>query len=193
MKQFARSVARRLLGPYALYRIYEHQGPGPGTSGSEPEPAGDDVALAPLENGAALDRPSDPGLRDLASYAGSEAFGFEARVDGVLAAACWFWVGERYKTRNFWPLHADEAKLVQITTAERFRGRRIAPRLIRFAAAWMHRLGYRRLYARIWHSNRASVVAFERAGWREIALVIEVAPLGISQPWHLVLRRRVPR
>ena len=69
----------------------------------------------------------DPSIQELASYKGGEAFGFEARVDGELAAACWFWAGERYKTGNFWPLRDDEAKLVQIATAERFRGRGIAP------------------------------------------------------------------
>jgi len=189
MKQFVRSVARRLLGPYALYRVYEHWEPGPELS----EPTGGEVTLAQLEDADELDRSPDLALRGLAEYAGPDAFGFEARVDGSLAAACWFWAGERYKSRNFWPLQADEAKLIQITTAEQFRGRGIAPRLIRFASSRMYGLGYRRLYARIWHSNRASIVAFKKAGWREVAFVIEVAPLGIKRPWRLVLRRRVPR
>jgi RimJ/RimL family protein N-acetyltransferase len=30
----------------------------------------------------------------------------------------------------------------------------------------MSRRGFRKLYAKIWHDNRASVRAFERAGWK---------------------------
>jgi len=189
MRHLARSVAGRLLGAYALYRIYEHEGPGPEAAG----PAGDGVALAPIEDVDDLSRAPDPALRGLAGFAGPEAFGFAARSDGELAAACWFWAGERYRTRNFWPLRSDEAKLVEIVAAERFRGRGIGPRLIRFAAGRMHRLGYRRLYARVWHSNWASAAAFEKAGWREAALVVEVAPLGVARPWRFVLGRRRPR
>src|SRR5690242_8938983 len=119
MKSLARSIARRLLGSYAIYRIYEHREP------AHPSPAAGFLVLAPLGDAGELARTPDPCLQELAGYAGEGAFGFEARVDGELAAACWFWVGDRYKTRNFWPLRDDEAKLVQIATAERFRGRGI--------------------------------------------------------------------
>jgi RimJ/RimL family protein N-acetyltransferase len=54
----------------------------------------------------------------------------------------------------------------------------------------MSQKGYRRLYARIWHSNHPSIATFEKAGWAYIALVIEVFPLGLKSPWRLVRRRR---
>ena len=104
MKTLVRSIARRLLGPYAMYRIYEHREP------PHPPPAAGEVVLAPIRGVEELALSPDPDLRELADYGGEGSFGFEARVDGELVAACWYWAGERYRTRNFWPLGDDEAK-----------------------------------------------------------------------------------
>lgn len=81
-----------------------------------------------------------------------------------------------------WYGGTDEAKLVQVIVAPTMRGRGAATSLIRFAGASMLHDGFDRLYARIWVTNLPSIRAFERAGWRRIALVLHVYP-----PW---VRRR---
>ncbi len=40
----------------------------------------------------------------------------------------------------------------------------------------MRQRGFRRMYARIWHSNDPSKHAFEAARWERVAFVLEVQP-----------------
>ena len=163
-----RALARLLLGDYQLYRIYRLR-----PSASE----GDDPLIVALDDPQALEAAPCDELRDLHQYAGEDAYGYGYREGGELLAACWYWAGRRYReTRNFWPLEEGEAKLVQIVTASADRGRDIAGRLLTHSAADMAARGYRVLYARVWHSNRPSVRAFERAGWQYIAFVADVYP-----------------
>ncbi len=183
--RWARRLARRVLGEYALFRIYALDIPVPG-----PIKDTECLRFGPIEDPEELARSGDAELREMVEYAGPEAFGFGVWVEGELAAACWYWVGERYRTRGFWPLGEDEAKLVQIATAHRFRGRGIASRLITWSSSRMGEQGFRRLYARIWHSNRASRAAFAKAGWSEVAFVIDIYPLGRRRRLRLVHRRR---
>jgi GNAT superfamily N-acetyltransferase len=125
-------------------------------------------------------------MKELAKFAGEGAYGFGARVNGELAAVCWYWVGDRYKARNYWPLKPHEAKLVQITTLAPFRGRGIATQLIDYATMRMRQHGFVRFYARIWHSNKASIVAFTRAGWIHAATVCDIFPFGTKARWRYV-------
>jgi RimJ/RimL family protein N-acetyltransferase len=182
-----RTILRRLLGDYALYRIYSC------SPGMESVAVHDGARFEPLTSLDPLVQSSDTELRGLAPYAGREAFGFGAWIGADLAAACWFWVGDRYRQRNFWPLDEGEAKLVQIVTAERHRGRGLARELIRYSTVEMARIGFRRLYARVWHSNEASIRAFERAGWQYIAFVAEAHPFGSRRPARITWRRRSAR
>ncbi|HET6277960.1 MAG TPA: GNAT family N-acetyltransferase [Candidatus Polarisedimenticolia bacterium] len=71
-------------------------------------------------------------------------------------------------------LQPSEAKLIDVVTAPEERGKGFAPRLIREASAFMHSLGYERIYARIWHSNHASQRAFVKAGWKRMGTVLFV-------------------
>jgi RimJ/RimL family protein N-acetyltransferase len=180
------SVARKIFGEYAFYVIY----------GAQPDKVAEvdrnACALGPIPNVGEIERSEDPALRALAQYSGDEALAFGAWLDGRLTAVCSFWFGARYATRNFWPLRPHEAKLVQIVTSEAFRGRGIASKLIAYASREMGKLGFRRLYARIWHSNRASVSAFRKAGWEYTGLVVEIFPFGAKKPWRFV-RRAAPR
>ena len=48
-----------------------------------------------------------------------------------------------------------------------------------YAEARMARLGVRRAYARIWHSNEPSIRMFLKAGWSEAASVTVIRPLGL--------------
>ena len=175
-----RSLARMVFGDYALYRIYAID-----AEDCAPSEASD---IEFFELNIPDDLSDDPEMRKLESYLGDGAYGFGARLGEQPAAGCFFWAGQRYKQRNFWPLDDDEAKLVEVRTIPQLRGQGIASHLIRHAAHAMAQRGFQRLYARIWHSNTPSIRAFEKAGWRYIAFVIEIAPLGVKH-WRWVRTR----
>lgn len=180
------SIVKRLaswiLGDYDLYRIYQFD-----LSRAEGPPSS--VArLAEVDERALV----GTDLRDLAQYAGTGAHGFGAWLGSDLAATCWFWNEERYRQRNFWPIQNDEAKLVQISTAEHYQGRGIAFDLIRFGMNEMKTRGYRRVYARVWHSNRPSIGLFEKAGWKYVAFVARVSIFRLA-PMKLVCRVKIRR
>lgn len=129
-----------------------------------------------------------PELAETRGYGGAEAIGFGLREGSELAAVCWYWWGDRYRRRGFWPLADREAKMVQITTAKAFRGKGLATRLIAASAEVMGELGYSCLYARIWPSNYPSIRAFEKSGWRYHAFVAKLYPFGsrrgLRLAWH---------
>jgi L-amino acid N-acyltransferase YncA len=95
-------------------------------------------------------------------------------------AQCQILSGTVYReVRTFWRLRSGEAKVLYLETVVSARGRGVAPTLLRYAAAEMRNSGYERLYARIWHSNHASVRAFEKAGWRQHRIIVDFAVLGL--------------
>ena len=181
---FLKSVAHALFGDYALYRIYALE---LNKNFSSETPL---LQFTPIESSVLLTESDSEAIRNLADYYERElAFGFGARIENTLVAACWFWAGSTYRKRNFWPLKEDEAKLVQITTHENYRGKGFAPLLLAYAAEAMQRKGYKTLYARVWHSNQASISAFKKAHWKYIAFVAHVYPFGKKKPWRFCSRR----
>ncbi len=179
-----RTVAHWLFGRYRLYRIYSLSLDD--FAQVKPSP----WVMGPIHNVEEVARSNDGGLRGTAADAGKGALGFGAWVEGELASVCWYWFGERYRTRNFWPLKEGEAKLIQVTTAAIFRGRGIAPALIGYSAYQMKRKGFGGLYARVWRSNRASIRAFTKAGWSYVAYVAEVFPFRLKKRIRLVLKTK---
>lgn len=175
-----RRVLQRLVGDYALYKIYRTGCGAPRNEAS--------YRLAPINDPAAFGRATDSEIAALRDYGGDGAHGFGAWIDDDLAAVCWYWVGDRDRQSSTWPTTRGEAKLAQITTAKRYRGRGLAAALIAYSAGEMQSRGFHTLYARVWHSNRASSAAFRKAGWAYIAFVVEVFPLGC--PLRLVFRSR---
>lgn len=129
-----------------------------------------------------------PKIREQAWYAGPGSRLYGCYEGDQLVGLCAYWYGERYRQRNFWPLRESEAKLVQVITVPEVRGRGVASQLIARSAVDMLNDGFSRLYARIWHSNRPSIKAFEKANWGRIALVVEMNPLRRKQP----LKVRIP-
>ena len=123
-------------------------------------------------------------------YAGDGAEAFACLVDGRIVGLCFFWFGERYRSRNYWPLDADEAKLVQIVTLPELRGKGVARGLIEYSTARMIERGRRRLFARVWFTNAPSAQAFRSAGWRQVAFVMRVNPLRRATPMRFVVGRR---
>lgn len=177
IKQVAKCLARALLGDYGIYYVYR--------ATATPTTVSDTTvgAIGAAEVAAARDEL----IAVQADYAGEGARAFAVCEHGTPLAVCFYWFGERYRQRGFWPLADDEAKLVQIVTAPGARGRGLATTLIAGSAAAMRDQGWSQLYARVWHSNDPSWRAFERAGWQRVALVVEVNPLRLARPWRMRL------
>ena len=130
-------------------------------------PTSDTVQFGIIEDVKEISQSAYEELRRLAWQDEQDTVVFGAWVDGELVAVCWFQSRQTYRRRGgLFRLADDEAELAQITTAATFRGRGIAGLLIQYAAARMRGCGFRRLYAKIWRDNVASIRTFERAGWR---------------------------
>jgi RimJ/RimL family protein N-acetyltransferase len=130
-------------------------------------PVGNDVSCAAIEGMEELSNSRFEEIRRQAWTREVDTWIFGAWVDGELAAVCWIQARETLRRRGgLFDLGHDEAELAQITTARSFRGHGIATRLIQYATLQMRISGFRKLYAKIWHDNRASIRAFERAGWK---------------------------
>jgi RimJ/RimL family protein N-acetyltransferase len=177
MKALLKKLAHLLLGEYAAYYVYTH----PCAAGPVPPSP---FAVRPVDADQ-IRAADDALLRAQAFYAGEGALTY-ACMDGTrMVGLCCYWHGERYRPRGFWPLRADEAKLVQIVTASDMRGRKVARAMLDATLPDVARHGFARAYARVWHSNTPSLRAFEGAGWQRVALVVELNPLRRRQPWRL--------
>jgi hypothetical protein len=159
---------------YSRYQIYECPVPPPTIVGHERVY---DITAARLADACKELR--------LTGYGGSEARGFGLDVNGELASVCWYWFGARYQNeRGFISLPPGAAKLVQIVTAQTFRGRGLAPILIAGSAQAMYRDGFRPLFARVWHTNQASRAAFRKARWIEQDMITTISLPLISTPYR---------
>lgn len=183
LKDLCKSLVGHLIGEYSPYFIYRW------TAGRTADRISRETGfdIRPVD-GTQL-AASDVLMQEQASYLGKESLAFGCFVDGQLAGVCFYWFGERYKPRGFWPLAQGEAKLVQIIVSPAVRGRGVAPELIRASARAMADAGFSSLYARIWHSNGPSLRAFEKAGWLRMAFVLEFNPFRAKKPkriqWNL--------
>jgi RimJ/RimL family protein N-acetyltransferase len=183
VKERAKKLAHAVFGEYAAYYIYATE------DSSCQLPAGltdfrvESVCRLKLESS------DNPLIREQAWYAGDGSYAYAGFCEGRVAAVCFYWFGERYRERNFWPLQDNEAKLVQVFSLPEVRGRGIATALIASSCKDIFGHGFRTAYARIWHSNTPSRRAFARAGWRPLAVVIEVDPLRRKRPLRIVVRR----
>jgi GNAT superfamily N-acetyltransferase len=127
----------------------------------------------------------DPDLRGRKACPRAELTRYGAWAAGKLAGVCTFEWGHEY--RGYYALKSGEAELVDIFTTAEVRGRGVAAALIGFGTTSMHRLGFRTLYAKIWHNNIASVKAFRKAGWTKRCFFIHLEPdewnRAISVQW----------
>jgi RimJ/RimL family protein N-acetyltransferase len=185
MKDVIKRLPQLLFGDYSIYRIYSREMGG----GAVNVPTGHGLHFARVEK-AAVETSEETLIREQAWYFGTDSQVFAYLEGARIISLCVFWYADRYRTRNFWPLAEREAKLVQIVTLPEKRGSGIATALIASAAAAMFTTGFVRLYARIWHSNAPSLRAFQRAGWTQVATVIEIYPLRRKRPFRLTLRAK---
>lgn len=184
MMRALKAIARCILGEYDLYRIFAAE-----PSAATPPSLPSRMELSTIQADA-IEASTDEMIRTEAWYAGAGAEAFACTVDGRIVGLCFFWHGARYRARNYWPLAPDEAKLVQIITVTDFRGKGVARALIGYSSARMFELGYKRLIARVWHSNAPSIHAFQSAGWRQIAQVLRFNPLRRAHSFRFVVGQR---
>jgi GNAT superfamily N-acetyltransferase len=183
-----KAIAALLLGPYQFNRIYRLAAR---DSGPEIPPGMTVGRIEDLPAGSV----DSAELRERFCYGGDDAYGYGLFLEGRLAAVCWFWGPRRFQDPLLWQLADNEAILVDLMTASNYRGRGFATLLIRYASVDMRGAGWNALYTWMWHTHRASYHAFERAGWRQIAWVLEIYPLGMRRVFRFrwrPLRRRTP-
>lgn len=186
MNALLKTAARALLGDYAIYFVY-------GLDKDAAPPAAPRAPAAfsfEFVDEARARASVDPLIQSQIDYVGTGAWAFACRDGARVVGLCFYWAGDLYRRRNFWPLAADEAKLVQIVTLPEMRGRGIAGDLIAWSSRAMFDRGFRQLFARIWHSNKPSWRAFERAHWKRAALVVEISPLKRAKPLRIRIGRR---
>jgi GNAT superfamily N-acetyltransferase len=136
------------------------------------------VASQPDSELAKRYRPAQPGVRC-----------FGAWVGGNLIALCTFTFGQEYlESGGFYDLGADQAELADIFTTSQGRGRGVATALIKYSTMVMEELGYRTLYAKVWHSNKSSTRTFNKAGWTQKCFFIRLYPQKLKSYLHFEWR-----
>jgi GNAT superfamily N-acetyltransferase len=184
VRDLLRTVAHWLFGDYRFYHVREVD------AAPVPESPPWDGRIGPITNLADLAGAKDHTIRAHGSVnreLGYYAFG--AWVGDELASFVILASQKALTLKSVWPLEDGEAMLAQVTTEESFRGRGIAPILINYTARKMGELGFRRLYATIWHSNATPMWVFDKAGWQRFAFLMVVYPFGTKRPGRFVWRR----
>ncbi len=185
MKKLIKRLAALILGDYSAFHIYSKSA----SADMAPVLAPDGFQVATIEK-MQVESSGDELIREQAWYHGAGTHAYACLLGSRIVGLCYFWHGERYRTRNYWPLADGEAKLVQLVTVPELRGRGIASKLIARASEDMAKQGFHRLYARVWHSNAPSSSAFVRAGWRRVATIIEVYPFRSRTRRRITFRTR---
>lgn len=184
-RDIAKAAVRFVFGVYSPYYIYRS----PRIASDSVSVPNDGLNVVELTNDTIISI-TDALVDEERSYGGHQSICFACFVDNEVVGICFYWFGERYESRGFLRLQANEAKLVQIKVATTMRGRGIARELIRKSAQSMYGKGFRTLYARVWHSNRPSRKAFEAADWNLVAFILEINPLRFRRPIRIRLNLR---
>ncbi|MEO5655274.1 MAG: GNAT family N-acetyltransferase [Nitrosospira sp.] len=180
MTKHLKSLARLLLRDYSFYHIYRR-------NCAEEKPLLTDGLRFEIIEKKEIDSAGDRIIADQAWYHGENTNAYACIEGSRIIGLCFFWHGERYRKRNFWPLTNQEAKLVQLFVLPDMRGQGIGKNLIQFATGDMSRREFKYVYARVWRSNTPSLRAFKSAGWNRVATVIEIFLRGRNKPFRLEL------
>ena len=167
-----RPILRLFVGQYALNHIYYVDLPV-----SEPDPVAEwQIRPITSREKELIDRSPDQKLRKSNGFDGPGATGFVLMVNNEPCTTCWFHNPLLYGQQAMWTIASDEAALVDLVTAEHYRGRNMAPYVIAMSGNVLANRGFRRLMAWIWWSNTPSRRAFEKAGWKKVAFVAQFNP-----------------
>ncbi len=185
MRRLLKAIGKLVFGRYRLARIY---GLELRSFHFAPYPEYDLRRITRSD----VERCSDPKLNERGSYGGENAYGFGLWYQGELASTCWFWNHYRFQDPKLWEIRPHEAIMVDLMTADAYRGHGLAPILTEFAADQLKRDGFERLVSWVWHSNYPSIRAFEKAGWSYIAFVANLpifhSKRSIRLAWHVKSR-----
>jgi GNAT superfamily N-acetyltransferase len=179
---FPRIILSLLFRKYDIWRIYSRDLL---ESSSEVSP----ITILPIDDLAIFNA---PGLEDelrRAEWYRPGAIGFAAWSDTKLAGVCWLWPGPLLGERNVGIQNSDSAELIQITVASWCRRMGIGQALIKHATSQLREMGYKRLYAQIWWTNKASVHAFLSCGWKHVAWFLQFDLRLLSRPWRFRIIR----
>jgi GNAT superfamily N-acetyltransferase len=182
MTKYLKILTRLVLKDYSFYHIYSQS-----QMHEQVLPIAG-VRFQPIYK-KEIDRSEETMIVEQAWYYGPCTHAYACMEGSRIVGLCFFWYGEGYRKRNFWPLADHEAKLVQLFVLPEMRGRGIGRSLIQFAAQHLLGKGFKRLYARIWGSNTPSLRAFQQSGWQQVATVVEIFPRGRDKPLRLEFRR----
>jgi GNAT superfamily N-acetyltransferase len=183
MKALLKGALHALCGDYSIYFILSKE---TSKTAAAKDALNAEYVVRRVDQ-SMISHATDPYIREQAGYAGAGALAYACFYQGHIVGVCFYWHGERYRKRNFWPLRSNEAKLVQIVATPEMRGRKVAQKLITHSLADVASQGFERAYARVWHSNHPSLGAFRNAGWTRNAIVVEVNPLRRQRPLRLSL------
>ncbi len=170
LTEMIKRLVRHVVHDYRLNWVYA-------STGSEdvlPLPASLD--FAPLDD-AGLRRIAeapDKQFRKALGYDRLGATGYMLAQDGAPLSVAHFVDLARYENASVWPLRADEVALLNIVTDETAQGRGYAPILISNATPAMLSTHVTRAIAFIWWNHRASLRAFDRAGWHRVGFSLEL-------------------
>ena len=131
------------------------------------------LAAADLVHAA---RSDDAQIRKVPDYAGSGALGLVlASSNSTPLGVVHFVDTAHYAHETVWPLRADQLALLDIVIAPEARGHGHATRLIATATPLaLATSGQAGAICFIWWNHRASLRAFQRAGWRALGFSAEV-------------------
>jgi len=179
-----KGIIRTLGVEYCCFRVFTLD------LASQPEPAPLPPGYRCAEVSAdEVRRASEPMIQGEAWYGSDDSLGFGVYSGSELVALQWVWFGEGYRRRrNFWPLEPDEAKSVELVTAPGHRGLGLATCLKQFSARQLAAKGFVRLYSRIWWNNWPSIRVSQKAGWKAVALVVELTTPLRSRPFRFQRR-----
>lgn len=183
-----RRVAKALLGPYRIYRVFRFDMRSSVFEESRESPVlAEGVVVGPVQDRAEIVAQAPEDLHSIAVYDQPHAMGFGAWVGSRLAAVCWYWPSTDFyrRKRGFFPLGRRDAELVRIQTASEYVGQNLATLLVECSTRSLKTRGIEVLYARVWHSYRPSRRMFKKAGWKETGLVLEVFPVGTGRTLRL--------
>lgn len=181
-KTFARTLLRLFLGDYSAYYIYK--------ADTSRLPIMDDTSgTVKAIDGAVIRADHAAFARDLHGWSGPGLFFFGCFHRDILAGICVYASGSKNTQQDFWPLKQGEATLLQVITRPDMQNRGVGRTLIRESGRLMMKEGVQTVYARVWHSNAPSLHAFDRSGWKRVALMVEVNPLRLKKPFRLRLGR----
>jgi GNAT superfamily N-acetyltransferase len=185
------SLLQAMLSPVArdfwIGRTFVHRATSSQSQGGFASPL--ELCILPLDDLRSV--AFDEGVRPRADspVAAADRMLFAAKLDGRVIGLCSYGFGQSYvRCGGFYDLVAGEAELMEIFTAPSCRGRGVATRLLRFSAPLMHSRGFSTLFAKVWHSNRASTRAFRAADWTQHSFFVRVSLRGSARVWHSELR-----